>query len=673
MTDAVPPKTLRPAYAYNGGLLRGDSRRLLRKAGWNTRLGWPTSNDMVAIWGNSPTAWRGLAVARKTNSPILTVEDAFLRSVLPARMGGNASNVPAGWRKLARRASLGLLIDPVGVHFDASSPNLLENLINTEEPQETRARQGIALLRDLGLTKYCNHLPAAELPPEGCVLVVDQTAGDASLMGADRGRFLEMLAAARSENPGKVIVLRSHPETSAGLRPGHIQKDDLLAGEIFHDAPANPWQMLARASAVYTVSSQLGYEAMLAGLRPRLFGLPFYAGWGLSDDELVMPREGRWQATVEALFTASHLTGPVWYDPCRDAITDFETAAQQLAAEARAWREDHAGHLAYGMRLWKRAPLAKFFGNGAGVRFTKDPTEKPDLAWAGPWIKLSSPGHHPALVEDGFIRSRGLGAALTPPLSLITDDLGIYFDPTTPSRLEDLIAQPLSAFDKKRAEELVVRLCTADIGKYNIGGDVAAVTAAQGQKVILVPGQVADDASILLGATGEVADNAALLRAARQMNPTAFIIYKPHPDVEAGLRQGAISAEEADLIATKADPMALLRQADEVWTITSTLGFEALIRQVPVACFGAPFYAGWGLTRDLGPVPARRKARPDLPGLVHAALIAYPRYIDPVSGRPCTIEVALDRISNPTKALVPHLRLLSKLQGLLASQSHWWR
>ncbi|MEI4908144.1 capsular polysaccharide biosynthesis protein, partial [Klebsiella pneumoniae] len=80
---------------------------------------------------------------------------------------------------------------------------------------------------------------------------------------------------------------------------------------------------------------------------------------------------------------------------------------------------------------------------------------------------------------------------------------------------------------------------------------------------ILVPGQVEDDASIIRGG-GAVRSNLGLLQAARAANPTARLIYKPHPDVEAGLRKGAISADQlaglADLVADRADPIALLAE-----------------------------------------------------------------------------------------------------------------
>jgi capsular polysaccharide export protein len=194
---------------------------------------------------------------------------------------------------------------------------------------------------------------------------------------------------------------------------------------------------------------------------------------------------------------------------------------------------------------------------------------------------------------------------------------------------------------------------------------------------ILVPGQVENDASIRLGA-GAVRRNLDLLRRARAENPKAVILYKPHPDVEAGLRPGAVTADDltglADAVLAGLDAAAVLEAVDEVWTITSLMGFEALMRGKPVTCLGAPFYAGWGLTRDLGEVPVRRQARPTLAELVHAVLVAYPRYFDPVSGRPCPPEVIVERLA----AAVPRrggplLRLLAKLQGLAASQAWLWR
>ena len=129
----------------------------------------------------------------------------------------------------------------------------------------------------------------------------------------------------------------------------------------------------------------------------------------------------------------------------------------------------------------------------------------------------------------------------------------------------------------------------------------------------------------------------------------------------------------ADAVLDHANPAAVLQAVDEVWTMTSLIGFEALIRGVRVTTTGAPFYAGWGLTQDRGATPDRRRARPTLTGLVHAALIDYPRYIDPVTRLPCAVETAVARLASGQTSRPPLLRLLAKAQGLLASRAPFWR
>jgi len=664
----------RRLYHQNLSLWRNRRvRRMLELAGHELRAGLPGPEDGVAIWGQSPTAWRGAAIAGSRGVPLVRIEDAFLRSLHPGRAG--------------REGPLGLLVDPQGVHFDSSRPSRLEDILQTADFTESNILDSavglIAQIQHLGLSKYNNFDDELPAPPPGYVLVIDQTRGDASITGAgaSAATFRQMLEAARRENPETRLVLRTHPETAAGLRPGHFGPADAGGRVSLMTAPVLPQRLLAGAAKVYTVSSQMGFEAILSGHRPRVFGQPFYMGWGLSEDEAPLPRRTR-RLTPAELFAGAMLLAPLWYDPCRDRLCGLQDVIRQLEAEIRAYREDRNGHVAFGMRLWKRPRLQSIFGRCRPLRFRDDPAAAAALArqsgrgllvWAG---KEPQDFGRPCLrVEDGFLRSRGLGAELVAPLSLVTDDLGIYYDPTRPSRLERLIGGPLPPGGAERAQALVDRLRAARLSKYNLPGRPLP-PLPPGHR-ILVPGQVEDDASIRLGA-GPVRTNLALLQAVRAARPGAVILYKPHPDVEAGLRPGAIPeaalAGLADRVLRHADPAELLDTVQEVWTMTSLLGFEALLRGLPVTCLGAPFYAGWGLTEDLGPVPERRTARPDLAQLVHAALVAYPRYWDPVSQRPCPVEVALERLASgqiprPGRAN----RLLARVQGRLASHAHLWR
>lgn len=651
-------------------------RRILALSGWKVTLfGRPGKDDYVGVWGNSPTAHRGETLAERTGARLVRIEDAFLRSVQTGRDG---------------EPPLGVLIDTSGVHFDSAAPSDLEVLLATQPLDDaallTRARHAMERMVYSHISKYNAFDPNLQLPKAPYVLVIDQTLGDASIekAGANKATFREMLVAAQTENPGLRVVIKTHPETIAGHRQGHYGPDDAAARVSLVEDDVDPWQLLEGAVSVYTVSSGMGFEAILAGHRPRVFGQPWYSSWGLTEDEYPVPRRQR-TLTRTQMFAAAMILYPVWYDPHHDTLCGIEQVISSLQARARAWREDRNGHVAAGIRLWKRAPFNKFFGQAKGLVFT-DPasavtkaqqTKRTLLVWANRADALASTDDTPVLrVEDGFLRSKGLGATLTPPLSLVTDDLGIYYDPTSQSRLESLISASLRLPEgaKRRTERLIKGIRVAKLSKYNLSRPCPPLP--DGHR-ILVPGQVEDDESIRLGCR-DVRTNLGLLMGARAANPNAIIVYKPHPDVEAGLRTGAIDRNEAlrfaDVVAEEADPVALLEAADEVWTMTSLLGFEALLRGKAVTCLGAPFYAGWGLTVDLGWIPVRRTARPDIVTLAHAVLIDYPRYFDPVIGQPCPPEVVADRLASDID--LPNRRankVLAKMQGRFSSFSWIWR
>ena len=625
--------TSRRLYFYKGGFLTNARvKRILSLSGYDVSLGKPSPDDLIGVWGQSPTSWRGEAVADRTSAPVLRVEDAFLRSVLPGRDG---------------EPPLGLHLDTRGVHFDPSKPSDLEMFLREDPLDDTallnRARDAIEAIKHANLRKYNAFDLDLKAPDPGYVLVIDQTDGDASVTAsrADRNTFLEMLFVAREEFPAARILIKTHPETVQGHRAGHYRDTDLSNNVEFLSDPISPHALLDGAIAVYTMSSQFGFEALLAGHKPVVFGQPFYIGWGLTDDRMPLDRRQR-TLTRAQFFAGAMILYPRWYDPFTDQLCDIEDVIKTLTASARAWRDDANGWVASGMRLWKRAPLQKVFGASRKMMFEDDPdkadtlaadTRRSRMVWAG-----KSDGHDSAVrVEDSFLRSRGLGADLTPPLSLVFDDLGIYYDPTSASRLEALISASATLPETaiRRAERMMSNIVGAGLSKYNLVADDLPKDLPSGRR-ILVPGQVEDDASIKCGTT-DVSTNHALLLACRAANPAAVILYKPHPDVEAGLRTGTVTnaADIADVVLTKTSPIAALDAVDEVWTMTCTIGFEALMRGKSVTCLGTPFYAGWGLTDDRDMPIERRNARPTLAQLVHSVLIDYPRYFDPVSGLPC--------------------------------------
>jgi capsular polysaccharide export protein len=347
------------------------------------------------------------------------------------------------------------------------------------------------------------------------------------------------------------------------------------------------------------------------------------------------------------------------------------------------WRQLIQGNrqigTAVGFAFWKRPTIAPMLWDGAQGPAFASTIEDVDASRAVAVWKARTP---PALlrelersgsrlidVEDGFIRSAGLGADCVPPLSIVVDSLGAHFDPSGPTELEQLIEHgpfPPELIDRSaRLRQLIVE---SGVGKYGPGSS-DGTTRSNDRLHVLVGGQVEDDRAVL-SVLSPVKTNAELLRRVREDRPDAHIIYKPHPDVEAGHRAGRLSESEilqfADEIAREGSITSLIDIVDEIHVISSLAGFEALLRGKRVTTYGEPFYAGWSLTTDLGVVPGRRTAKRTLDELVAAVLILYPRYLDPVTGLPCPPEVLVRRLATRAGSqhdgLVVHLR---RLQGRL--------
>ena len=117
----------------------------------------------------------------------------------------------------------------------------------------------------------------------------------------------------------------------------------------------------------------------------------------------------------------------------------------------------------------------------------------------------------------------------------------------------------------------------------------------------------------------------------REANPEAFIVFKPHPDVVTGNRDGSITAETVrtctNLIVTSGSLNDFWPYVDEVHTLTSLSGFEALLRHKKVVTYGKPFYAGWGLTTDYS-AEKRMDIALTLGELIAGVMILYPKYWD---------------------------------------------
>ncbi|USI72371.1 capsular polysaccharide export protein, LipB/KpsS family [Sphingomonas morindae] len=374
----------------------------------------------------------------------------------------------------------------------------------------------------------------------------------------------------------------------------------------------------------------------------------------------------------------------------RDPFTDATIPAEAAVALLAQWRAGIAANrgivVATGIAWWKRREMRAMLwpGTAALPRFVRGDRAAARQARrrggaVAAWPSRVGRGLAAATraaavplirVEDGFIRSVGLGSGLHPPYSIIVDRTGIHYDPAGRSDLETLLATADFSPDLlARARALREAVVARGISKYNEASRPPSFPPRRpGRRLVLVTGQVSDDLSVLRGGAG-VAGNLDLLARARAVEPEADLWFRPHPDVDAGHRRGAIADAEAlrhaDRVIRGGSMAALLDHVDGVHVLTSLAGFEALLRGRDVTTHGQPFYAGWGLTRDLAPPLARRGRPLTLDQLICATLLLYPRYLDPVTLLPCSAEQLVTRVSGALRPRRPWLLRARAVQGRL--------
>jgi len=163
-------------------------------------------------------------------------------------------------------------------------------------------------------------------------LVVDQTAGDASIAYglANANSFTDMLKQAKADHPAAEIMVKIHPDVIAGKKQGHLAELSCELGCTLLAEECNPWSVLDVVNEVYVVTSQLGFEALLAGKRVHCFGMPFYAGWGLTQDYHICERRSV-ERSLESVFYAAYISYCRFIDPESGQRCEIEDTLRLLA------------------------------------------------------------------------------------------------------------------------------------------------------------------------------------------------------------------------------------------------------------------------------------------------------------------------------------------------------
>lgn len=620
-------------------------------------------SDVIIGWGRKDNTKRARTFARDKGLPYLSLEDGFI---------GYLSHPDLDNRRVS------LIVDHSGIYYDARSESDLEKLIADDswftEVVRWRASELMQKIVDLKISKY-NHavqplsavtqdaIRSAKIESKTIRLLVDQVKGDKGIeLGlAGQDSFDTMLADALKDQDC-LLLIKTHPDVVLGKKKGCLNLAALPAGCDYHiiDDACAPMDLLQQVDEVYVVTSQMGFDALMAGKLVHCYGMPFYAGWGLTIDHKRVERRSK-KRDLEHIFAAAFLRYTQYACPYTHQPCDLDYIIELITADRCLPRLKAHRIYAVGFSLWKRKFMPNFLAHqkteiiwvsgeemGAidykasdailywGRRFDQKATALPEFVdvWR---------------VEDGFLRSVGLGSDLRRPASLVIEKRGIYYDSRSESAIENFLnTHRFTLQERRRAQELRRKLVKTKVSKYNVGQKLKSSPLkgikTKGRPIALVAGQVEGDASLAYGSP-EIIKNDDLLKAVRAKMPEAFILFKPHPDVLSGNRSGSVSQEVSDccidLLLGDYDIQDCLEIADSVHVMTSGAGLEALVQGKEVHCYGLPFYAGWGLTIDHLSCNRRRR-KLSLANLIYATYIAYPTYVSWPSGELTSAEKILN-------------------------------
>ena len=536
--------------------------------------------------------------------------------------------------------------DNNGIYYDCKSNNDLKEFFKEKlsKKNASRTRNIVKLWKEYSISKY-NFPSFIEPPTSPYVLLIDQIFGDLSLAHGDANAnsFKRMFEFASNNWPDHKIVIKIHPDVINHKKKGCIHSSFYLKPNVIVLGDVGQInKLIEKSAAVCVVTSQVGFEALIYGKDVHVFGRPFYSGLGLTIDHKV--NNQNLEITLDQLVFSSLVKYQICIDPRTKKKCEIEEIMKYISNLREASKFFPKNLEGINFTPWKVRQINRFFYPITGKRlkiFRRFKTKMQNIIVWGKNIKMEkyiSKLNNYISVEDGFIRSVGLGAELYPPLSLLFDKKGIHYDASRSSDLEYLLQNfNVNHNEIIRARRIIDLIIKLKISKYNLRlkKKINLPINILNKQIIGVLGQVETDNSIIYGVPEDTISktNFALVEQVRKDYPDAYIIYKPHPDTESGLRIKGIKDssifENADFIANKISVEHLFNKVDRVAVFTSLGGFEALLRGISVSTYGLPFYAGWGLTDDKlrnHKWAKRRTRKLTIEELTFITLAKYPLY-----------------------------------------------
>lgn len=445
----------------------------------------------IAAWAEAPGTARLRARAAAAGVPFVLLAQGLLRAPPRGRMP--PPSLSALVLEIAGPGSPAGIVSPGRVLADRGweSPALLA--------QAAAARRALASARIGG--DWWNSGGEGELPAgDGytVVLLAEPAVADTGTPPREAA-LAAMLDCALAENPADRLVIVAPDPIGEALRPSLVAA--ATGGAAIISRPLDPWLLLDRAARVYSAGGEIGLLALIAEVPVAAFGSAFYTGWGATKDAAGMLQRP-FRRNTDEIFAGACLLATRYRDPFRNIRASFDDVLAVLADWRRLDEANRRIAVCVGMSFWKRRRIADFVRSSAGDPVFRRTTagavaaalrdrKAPARAIAG-WASRLPDGLAAAAaqagvplvrVEDGFIRSVGLGSDFLPPASLVLDARGMYFDPRVRSDLEVLLGE--AAFGPAlvaRAQALAAQLVARGVTKYNLADRGLGIDVPAGRR-----------------------------------------------------------------------------------------------------------------------------------------------------------------------------------------------
>ena len=609
-------------------------------------------NYYLYTWGMKFSGIISRFISQYLYKKIIYLEDGFIRSL----------------ETFSSKLPFSIYIDKKSIYYNNHKTNdlrsfLYHNLTHLEYER-------VVALKNLWIrariTKY-NTIIESKPPNKPYILVVDQTLGDLSIKfgSANHNNFNVMLRWALANWPNHKILVRIHPDVTSGKKRGYLTNLNQSNSRIIYSSDGlSPCLLLEKCEAICTVTSQLGFEGLLWDKPTYVFGKPFYGGLGLTFDYYSNFTNNNntvcdiYQLIFSSLIRCSRYKLPGSQNNC-----EIEDLILWILNQKNKINRYPIKKPIYSMGLtpYKFVQIKRYIPFIRRINLVKLVSKHYKNITLATWgmdhykTKFDNSISR-VYLEDGFIRSVGLGAKLIESSSLNIDTKALYYDGSTESDLEYLLKFYDSRnIDKDKAQSIIKQIVSKSVTKYNLDENNWKPNNINHKKdIVLVIGQVPADASLKLGIPldSPIKTNIQLLSECRKKYPESWIIFKPHPDLTNHLRYSNENEhffrDICDEYLDDVSITCLFKYVNRVCVLTSLAGFEALIRGIPVTTFGVPFYAGWGLTDDYlsgHSWISRRSNYPiNLERLVYLTLFVYPQYRSLKDNSILTVHETIDQL-----------------------------